>query len=256
MTLNVLRFEDLRARDSANLDRDFFNRRYRLIAEDIRKLRDAVVKIEGASDALISFGLKRIDGVLAPALGKVQAAATRSFLVAPSTTAATLSVGATPTLVVSEEALREVFAPTPFLLVSRDADGAEGDWALARTRSYDEATGELGIEVLSSYGTLPTTEHADWVISATAGFGDRILQAAADLQALRDDANQAVADAQAAADAAGTLLSEGPVSSVNGKTGAVSLVMGDIPNLVASLGGKAGAQHGHGPSDVIDGGTY
>lgn len=256
MSLQVLRFEDLRARDNNSLDRDFFNRRYRLIAESLAKLRDAIDGLDEASNNLVTLGLARIDDVLGPALATVQAAAARSFLVAPSADALTLTAGLTPTFTISDEALWPTFAPTPYVLINRDADAAVDDWALARTTSYDEATGQLVVEIVSSNGTLPTTEYSDWVISATAGLGESILTAASDLPALRDEAQAAAAAAEQAALDAQAVLDSGPVVSVNGKVGTVSLVMGDIPNLVTTLGGKADAQHGHDADDAIDGGTY
>ena len=52
----MLRFEDLRVRDNQDLDRDFFNRRYRLIAESLAEFSDdlrhiIVGQVAGASAA-------------------------------------------------------------------------------------------------------------------------------------------------------------------------------------------------------------
>jgi hypothetical protein len=70
----MLRFEDLRVRDNQALDRDFFNRRYRMIAEAIGALGEEVASVTGDTDRLVALGLNRVNEVLGPLLAKVQAA--------------------------------------------------------------------------------------------------------------------------------------------------------------------------------------
>ena len=71
------------------------------------------------------------------------------------------------------------------------------------------------------------------------------MEQAAAAQVAIDAAEAAAAAAEQAASDAEAVLDSGPVSSVNGQTGVVALGMGDIPNLVASLGAKANDNHGH-----------
>ena len=96
-----LRFEDLRARDNQKIDREFFNRRYRLIAEAISAIADEVDGVSEDSDNLVSLGLIRVNEVLGPLLAKVQAASEKGFLVAESQTTVQLSVGLQTTLEVT-----------------------------------------------------------------------------------------------------------------------------------------------------------
>jgi uncharacterized protein len=56
----MLRFEDLRVRDNQALDRDFFNRRYRLIAEAMGSLGEEVASVTGDTDRLVALGLNRV----------------------------------------------------------------------------------------------------------------------------------------------------------------------------------------------------
>jgi len=246
----TLQYEDLRARDSTNMDRDFFNRRYRLIAENIQSISTGLAQVEAATENLVKLGLARIDEVLSPALLTVQAAAENNFLVAPSDTALTLTVGLETSLQISDESLWGIFAPTPYILIARDADAAPDDWALARLQSYNRDTGGLAFEVVAVSGTVAANEYSAWVVSASAGLGKTILDAAAALPAIRDEASAAAAQASDAAAAAEAVLESGPVTSVNGQTGEVSIVMADIPNLVALLGSKADTSHGHTTAQV------
>lgn len=267
----VVRFEDLRVRDSQDLDRDFFNRRFRLIVESLNEIVAQVARISTASDSLVSLGLTRVNEVLGPALAQATAAAESGFLVATSASPLTLTVGLETTLVVDETSARALFAPTPYVVISRDG-GAIDDWAVLRVDDYNRENGGLAFEVVAVSGAIGAAQHDDWVISATAGLAKSILEAAVDLENTLALAQQAAADAAAAADTALSVLANGPVSSVNGKTGTVALGIGDIPNLTAALAGKADTNHGHTIAqisnlqnvlnslqqqiDTIDGGTY
>lgn len=241
----MLRFEDLRVRDQQPLDRDFFNRRYKLIAESLGQLDTQLINVTEATNRLVALGLARVNEVLGPALAQAQAAAESGFLVATSATPLTLAIGLESSLVVDDGPARGLFAPTPFVILSRDADDAVDDWALLRVQDYNRENGVLAFEVLAIHGALGGVNHSDWVISASAGLASSILQTAADITQTLAIAQQAAADAQAAAETAEAVLTSGPVSSVNGKTGVVALGLGDIPELVSSLGAKADSNHGH-----------
>jgi hypothetical protein len=268
----MLRFEDLRVRDNQDLDRDFFNRRYRLIAESLTEAFAQLERVGGATDRLVGLGLSRLNEVLGPALATASAAAENGFLVATSATPLTVSVGLQATFVVDDTPARALFAPTPFVVLTRDVDGTLNDWAVFRVETYDRTNGGLAGEVLAVNGDIGATEHADWVISASAGIAASVIETAAAVSNALALAQQAAEDAAAAATVAESVLANGPVSSVNGQTGTVSLGIGDIPTLTAQLASKASSTHGHtiaqisdlqsalnslqAQIDAIDGGTY
>jgi len=241
----MLRFEDLRVRDRQDLDRDFFNRRYRLIAETYAKLDARVSATAEATDRLVELGLVRVNEVLGPLLAKVQAASENGFLVAHSATEVTLSIGLETTLAIADPEERALFSPTPYVLISRAAEDSLDDWAVARVQAYDRANGGLAVEIVGTHGNIDVGVYNDWIISATAGLAQGILEAAVEVTQALTTAQSAAATAAAAAAAAQAILASGPVSSVNGQTGAVLLGLSDIPSLVATLGGKADANHGH-----------
>lgn len=245
----ALRFEDLRVRDSNDLDRDFFNRRFRLIVEGLNDVVNEVAAISSASDSLVVLGLNRVNEVLGPALAQASAAAESGFLVATSSTPVTLSVGLQTTFVVDESTARALFAPTPYALINR-VNGAVDDWAILKVQSYNRVNGGLAVEVMALSGAIGGAQRSDWVISATAGLAKSMLEAASDLENTLALAQQAASDAASAASTAQAVLASGPVSSVNGKTGTVALGIGDIPNLTANLAGKADSSHGHSIAQV------
>lgn len=273
----MLRFEDLRVRDTDRIDRDFLNRRLRLIAESLSAVSDEVKSVSTDSDNLVTLGLSRLNEVLGPALQRVQAAAENGFLVAFSNTPLTLAVDLETTIQIVEGTGRSLFSPTPHVIITRDG-GALDDWAIFEVDTYNRENGGLAGRVLSVAGDIGDAEFSDWVISDSAGLAVTIINAAASVTNSMDVAEQAASDAAAAAAAAQAILTSGPVSSVNGKTGSVSIGMGDIPSLAAALGGKASSSHGHimsdisgltaalagkaaishshSGSDTIDGGTY
>jgi hypothetical protein len=268
----MLRFEDLRVRDKQDLDRDFFNRRYRLIAESLSDLDAQIARISGATDNLVGLGLSRLNEVLGPALATASAAAENGFLVATSSTSLTVSVGLQTTFEIDDTPARALFAPTPYVVLTRDVDNSLNDWAVFRVSEYNRSNGGLSGEVVAVNGAVGASPHADWVISASAGIAASVIETSAAVSNALALAQQAAQDAAAAADVAESVLANGPVSSVNGQTGTVALGVGDIPNLTAQLAGKAASTHGHtiaqisnlqstlnslqAQIDVIDGGTY
>ena len=262
----MLRFEDLRVRDSQALDRDFFNRRFRLIAETFGQLDEDVTSVTTDTDRLVALGLNRVNEVLGPLLAKVQAASENGFLVATSATSITVTNGLQSTLAITDPAQRDLFTPTPYVLLTRQAEGTEDDYAVLRVEDYNRENGGLAFEVILTNGEIGDAAHNDWVISATAGISVAVLEAATAVQATLELAQQAAQDAADAAATAETVLASGPVTSVNGKTGIVVLGMSDIAGLVSALASKAESSHGHTIAQVsnlqltlnaiTDGGTY
>jgi hypothetical protein len=244
-----LRFEDLRARDNQKIDRDFFNKRYRLLAGAITALSEEIGGIASDSDNLVSLGLVRVNEVLGPLLAKVQAASQEGFLVAESATSVKLTVGLETTLEITGGWQRDLFQPTPYVLISR-ANGAVDDWALFKVDTYVRENGGLAGEVTAISGAVDAAAYDDWVVSASAGLAKTIMENAAAAQVAISDAQDAAQAAQAAAAAAEDVIATGPVSSVNGRTGVVALGMSDIPNLVSALAAKAAGNHGHEINEV------
>ena len=262
----MLRFEDLRVRDQQPLDRDFFNRRFRLIAETFGQLNAEVTSVTTDTDRLVALGLTRVNEVLGPLLAKLQAASENGFLVATSSTLLTITNGLQSTLMIANEAERDLFTPTPHVLLTRAAHGTEDDYAILRVEGYNRFNGGLAFEVILVNGGIGDAAHDDWVISATAGLSVAVLEAATAVQATLSLAQQAATDAAEAAAAAETVLASGPVTSVNGRQGVVVLGLSDIAGLVSTLASKADGTHGHTISQVSnlqatlnaisDGGTY
>jgi hypothetical protein len=262
----MLRFEDLRVRDQQELDRDFFNRRFRLIAETFGQLGQEVASVTGDTDRLVALGLTRVNEVLGPLLSKVQAVSENGFLVATSATSLTIANGLQSTLAITDPAQRDLFSPTPYVLLTRQADGTQDDYAVLRVEDFNRTNGGLAFEVILVNGNIGDAAHEDWVISATAGISVAVLEAATSVQATLALAEQAASDAADAGATAQSVLASGPVSSVNGKTGAVVLGMSDIAGLVGALAAKAESTHGHTIAQVsnlqatlnvlADGGTY
>jgi hypothetical protein len=262
----MLRFEDLRVRDQNELDRDFFNRRFRLIAEAIISLSEEVATVTGDTDRLVALGLNRVNEVLGPLLAKVQAASENGFLVAPSTTSLTVEIGLETTLVITEGAERDLFTPTPYVLLTRQAEETQDDYAILRVTGYNRENGGLAFEVILTNGDIGDAAHDDWVVSATAGLSVAVLEAATAVQETLELAQQAATDAAAAAATAEAVLNSGPVASVNGRTGVVVLGISDIAGLVSAIAAKADSTHGHTIAQIsnlqstldglADGGSY
>lgn len=240
----MLRFEDIRVQDAEVLDRDFFNRRFRLIAEAMGKIDGDVAAVSTDSDRLVALGLTRISEVLGPLLVKLQKASEVGFLVAESSTPVAVSPGLRTTFEIAED-LRELFSPTPYLILQRKADGTINDFAALRLIEYRRSNGGLAVEVLYVNGSLGAAPHADWVISVAAGISSAIIQRITELVLELDQLNGMAAAVEAAVAEVNAIIAAGAVFSVNGKSGTVILGLSDIAGLVTALASKAESNHGH-----------
>ena len=152
------------------------------------------------------------------------------------------------------------------MLISRDAEDTADDWAILRVQTCNRDNGGLAFEVVAVNGDIGDAEHDDWVISATAGVAKTIMEAAVTVSTTLEVAEAAAEAAQTAAAAAASAIATGPVSSVNGRTGVVTLAMSDIAGLIAAIAAKADSNHGHSIAQIsnlqttlnslADGGTY
>lgn len=261
----MLRFEDLRVRDSQTLDRDFFNRRFRLIAESLGQIDAEVTSVASDTDRLVALGLSRVNEVLGPLLAQLQAASELGFLVAESHTPVTVALDLETTFEIAEP-YRGVFAPTSFLMLQRKAPGTMNDFAAIELQGYNRSNGGLAGKVVLVNGTIGSAEHSDWVISVAAGVSTGVVQALIEMTTNLGVLSAVAAEATAAIAAVNTLIASGAVASVNGKTGAVALGIGDIPNLTNTIAAKADSNHGHTVAQIdglqstlnafADGGAY
>lgn len=225
--------------DRTPVDRQFFNKRFKAIYDQLSAM-DAAVSSYGAAEAtLVELGLARLNETLGPLLATLQNAADLGFMLARSD-------GTAHSLVEDEaigwtiaEADRELFTPTPFLLAQDDAD--ETNWGLLSLDAggWTKATGELATHVAYASKTQSSTT---WTISANSAVIPVMAQYVADAQAARS-ACEAI---HTEVDALWVLIQdlyeqiqEGPVVSVNGYTGDVDLATADVVGLTAALADKA-----------------
>lgn len=246
MTLPAATFADFRVRRGEAMDQAFFDRRFRLIVELLGAFRSEIERQGASTDELVQLGLARINEILTPTLLHVQQAAELGFLVAVSNTEMELIVGQQPTFELTA-GTREMFTPTPFLTISRAAEGTEDAFAIARLLTYNKENGGLSVEIVSVTNISGVNE--DWIISASSGLPMAVASAAVQVAL---DADQVAAD-RLVVEGIVAAVQEGPVVSVAGKTGAVSLTIGDIANLVTTLAGKASTSHSHAAADIASG---
>lgn len=169
-------------------------------------------------------GLDRINEVLTPAISDVLEIQERGFLIANSATPATLVDGDLLTFVVTDEAQRALFTPSPFTALTREA--TPDDYGVARTIAYDSETGEYLCEVLSVSGA--PGPHEDWVIGALAGPTIAMIEILAQVLAARDTASgardTAVTKAGEATAAAATAMAKAVIATDKAAEAAASAV--------------------------------
>ena len=241
-------FEDLRvqSRNDEVLDAAFFDRRFQLISATLGTLAETVNNLGLVEDNLIKLGLIKLNDTLGPILNKVHAAADLGFLISTSDSLATLVLNqATQFEINYDSGASDIFMPTPFLSVTRSGLNTLNQFAICRLLSWDRDARTLIVEPIYVSPTL-IGEHNDWNIADSGGMFlgmvdilDQAISAKADLAAAQIILDQAISE-----------VIGGPVVSVNGKVGVVSLGMGDIANLVSTMAGKASASHGHNISEV------
>lgn len=141
---------------------------YRLLSV----LEDRLRPLEDQQDAAVAFleearqyALLRIDEALLPAFEAILDIQEKGFLIARSSTSHSVEVGNLLTFTIDNENERSLFAPSPFLALTREA--TPNDYAIARLINYQVSSGELVCEVLAFQGD--PGPHSDWVIGALAG---------------------------------------------------------------------------------------
>jgi hypothetical protein len=240
----------------------YFNPIWQRIDTRLHALEEKVIDWVKATEDLITFGLQRIDVVLAPAFERVGRIATLGFLIAHSTTLETLVQDEVSTFVVDDPDERELFHPSAFVTIAKP--GSQEDFAVAQVLSYNRVNGVLDVTIREIFGS--PGPHADWEISTGSGVPLLMRQQLADARSARDlskdwaekanntDVNGVgtrsakhhsfkaegyateAKDARDVTNAAAILIAGGPVSSVNGETGSVTLTAADVGAMSAADG--------------------
>lgn len=118
-------------------------------------------------DYIRAAAVLRMNEILIPATEDIIAVTKLGFLLAPSSTLTTLTVGPMY-FIVDEGPQRDTFTPSPYLIIERK-DNID-DYAIARMLSYSQDTGQLDLSVTAVHGNAGP--HSDWVISSTPGMAD------------------------------------------------------------------------------------
>jgi len=210
-------------------------------------------------DALISeitqVGLTRVSDAVVPIVERLANIEALGFLNAPieDGTVAHFQLGAVNVTIATDR--RAFFTPSPWVMMLSDAN--PDDYVLGRVTNYDNETGLLGINITNLWGT--TSVFSDVTVWGVAGGAlsaiESAQQVSLDRGAVHLDRVGADASAASAASSAATAatqagnaagsataaaasavlaaasaasISGGPVTSVNGKGGAVTINAGDV----------------------------
>jgi hypothetical protein len=141
-------------------DPEYWNRRFDDIDRRVSSNEDGLDAIGGLTAYVEGLALNRLDLVLAPALDKITLVSEQGFLLAHSHSSVTLDVNTTQTFAIPDAAERELFAPSPFLTITREANMT--DYAFARLISWNKVSGQLVVQPLQIMGN--SGPFTDWVI--------------------------------------------------------------------------------------------
>src|SRR6266404_6399350 len=126
-------FPELIFNDTEDFDAERLNKAMEVLDQRLRVLEPFSPNWQAAIDELRLFGLTRINETVAPAFDRVQRLAKFGFLVADSKTSLTLAAGQDFTFVISAGDKRDLFTPSPFLAITREANTT--DYAVARSKT-------------------------------------------------------------------------------------------------------------------------
>lgn len=121
--------------------------------------------LAAAIEAVRKVGLDRINEVLVPAIQLILDIQSKGFMIAASSTPATMVVGDVLTFVIDDEGQRALFTPSDFVGLTRAS--TPNDYAVLRTVAYTTDDGEYIGQVVSFEGD--PGPHSDWVLGALAG---------------------------------------------------------------------------------------
>ncbi len=179
---------------TTRFDEALWNNLVREVDARYRELEGIKIDWEAISDQGIQVALDRINNVLLPASDRIRRVAELGFLTAPSATENILEEGETLTFFVTAGDQRDLFTPSPFVAITRDANAT--DYAIGRTLFYDHETGRFEVRIDAVFGA--PGPHTDWNIAAVAGSVSAQVEMLADAQAARTAAETARTGAETA----------------------------------------------------------
>lgn len=236
------RFNDRWFDDTSEMSPEAFNLIVAEFDRAVDQLERFRVSWQEQVDLFNSNALKRFNDAVKPLVDRMQTAVEGGFLAAQTDDLVAIVEGADVSFFIPVEA-RVAFRPTPFLAIV--APDVREDWAIGRLLVYNEATGLLTVEILHLNGS--GAERTGWTVAASSGVVEAVYQWMTETKAARDATIEAtsqaltdiasagaliISDAELARDeaveaaeatgAAAILIAGGPVSSVNGRPGAVT----------------------------------
>lgn len=192
--------------ETGNLDYTSIVRILRAIEARLKPLETQSGSLNAAIEAVRKVGLDRINEVLVPAIQLILDIQSKGFMIAGSSTSATMVVGDVLTFVIDDEGQRALFTPSDFVGLTRK--GTPDDYAVLRTVAYTVEDGKFIGQVVSFEGD--PGPHTDWVLGALAGSTMASVMAMSRVLAARDDA---VAAASVAVPAAATATAKAGVAT-------------------------------------------
>lgn len=214
---------------------------FRETDQRLASVEDKAASFDEARAELVRATLARVNEILVPAFQLVQDYTTSGFasLAVHPEAAASFAVGE-QTILMAEGTTRELFAPTPFIGLSRSSTAE--DWAVGQLISWDRESGALVVDVIAAEGG--EGPHGDVIAWATAGSLQAQLAFLADLEDARDAATGAADTAGTAA--ATAAAAAGTASGAAGTATAKATLAADWAEKAEDVpvtGGQFSAKH-------------
>lgn len=182
-------FPELVFSEDEDFTADRLNAAMQVLDQRLRALEPFTPSWQQAVNDLRDVGLSRLNDAILPAYNRIQLLSTLGFLFAGSSSEVTLTNDMTATFVIDDETQKSLFAPTPFLALTRSS--TIDDWAVAQLISYEAATGTLMVQVKAITGN--PGPHTDWQIGACAASTMAAMAYFAQIDSARNAANTAKA---------------------------------------------------------------
>jgi hypothetical protein len=163
-------------------DPEYWNRRFDDIDRRVSSNEDGLDAIGGLTAYVEGLALDRLDLVLAPALDKITLVSQQGFLLAHSSSVITLDTATTQVFAIPDQAERELFAPSPFVTIVREANTT--DYAFAQLMDWNKVSGQLTLKPLQIFGNAGPFD--DWVIYVGTAISEAVQAMLAQTMAARD----------------------------------------------------------------------
>jgi hypothetical protein len=167
-------------------DPEYWNRRFDDIDRRVSSNEDGLDAIGGLTAYVEGLALDRLDLVLAPALDKITLVSQQGFLLAHSTSSITLDTATTQVFAIPDDAERELFAPSPFVTIVRQANTT--DYAFAKLVDWNKVSGQLTLQPIQIWGSSGPFD--DWVIYVGTAISEAVEAMMLTTEAARDLALQ------------------------------------------------------------------